>query len=364
MAKTKQTPVPTTQVPDILSDLSSEMTKLIGGNDDQLNLTSWLSTGIYGLNKIISGYYTKGYPVGRVTEIFGESSCGKTMLATQALIETQKKGGLAVFIDYEHSLDLLRAELLGLDISPTRFRYKQPDTAEEGAALIFAVSEFIRERSETLPLTIVVDSIASMIPKSEDEAILKVDTNMSTNTALSKFLSTYVRKWAQIATKRNFTLILLNQTREKVGVLFGDKHKTSGGTSVPFYGSVRIKLTKSGKIKDPGGNFTGELIKAEARKNKVAIPFQTCSYFTHVTKGIDEITSNVEELKRIGIIEKKGAYICVDGQNYTQAKYVEMLSSNQEELDKFNKIFEDLDKIKMEEVEKQQKEMKERCLKK
>jgi len=310
--------------------------KEIGENDLNQDVKDWLGSGFLPLNECISGKYDGGFPVGRITEIFGAESCGKTLLATMALIETQKKGGIAVFLDYEHAFSLSRAKQLGLNDSKDQWIYKQPETAEDGFKMIEAIANAVRDADSSKYITVIVDSIASMMTKEELDADYDEST-MKTKLSLASVLSASLKKLASLVNKTNITLILLNQIRDNPGVMFGEKEKTSGGRALKFYCSTRIKLSKIGKIKD-GDKIIGEKVVAQIVKNKVFEPFKTCEYISNFKDGIDLVGSHIAYAKDLGLLGSTKGWVEWAGKKFRENELINALKDNEEEYNKLLQI--------------------------
>ena len=322
-----------------MSDFIEELYKEIGSNDCNQSVTDYLDTGILPLNKIISGKYTGGIPVGRITEISGAASCGKTLVATMALIQTQIKKGMAVFLDYEHAFDVERGKTLGLVTSKNKWIYKQPTTAEDGFEIIEKIIGVIRKSDTKIPITIVIDSIASMITKAELDA--KYDPNMKTRLSLASFLSSALKQIASKASKFNITLIFLNQIRENPSVMFGDKEYTAGGNAMKFYASVRIKLVKGKKIEDAEKNIIGETITAKIEKNKIAPPFQKTIYISDFSMGVDLETTHINVLEEMGLFGKIKGYVEFEGKKYRKKELVDLCRQDKKLYQKLLSLFKD-----------------------
>jgi protein RecA len=302
-------------------DFIEQIYREIGENDFNQDVKDHLSTGLLPLNMAISGKYDGGFPVGRITEVFGGESSGKTLLATMALIETQKRDGLAVFLDYEHAFSLSRGKKLGLSDDKYKWIYKQPTTAEEGFRIVEFIAKTVRDQYPDKFVTIIKDSIASMVTKEEMETEYG-DGNMRTRLSLPAVMSESLKKVAGIVSKTNITLIFLNQTRDNPGVMFGDKKKTPGGNAMKFFASVRMKLAKTGKIKDEG-EVIGENVKAQTVKNKVYEPFKECDYVSHFTNGINLEMSHIETLSKMGKLGDKKGFVVFDGKSYRKGQLCE-----------------------------------------
>lgn len=305
--------------------------KEIGESDANQDVSDWLSTGFLPLNKTISGRYDGGFPVGRISELYGGESSGKTLLATMAMIETQKKGGLALKLDYEHAFSLRRAIQLGLDPDPKKWIYKQPETAEQGFQIIEFVANAVRQAGNPMFITCVIDSVAAM--QTEEELKAGYDeATMKTRLSLAACLSTSLKKISALVNKTNITLLFLNQTRSNVGVLYGDKEKTVGGNALKFYASVRAKLAKQGKIKDEENKelIIGENVAAQIIKNKVWEPWRTCEWVTHFTEGINLELSHMNFAKEIGMLGDTKGYLEFDGKKYRAKDLEQTLKKDRE----------------------------------
>jgi protein RecA len=316
-----------------MSSIIDKIYKQIGGNDCNQDVSDYLSTGFLPLNKIISGKYNGGFPVGRITEVFGAESSGKTLLATMALIETQRRGGIAVFLDYEHAFSLSRAKKLGLTDDKESWIYKQPDTAESGFAMIEAIAKAVREVDSEKYITVVIDSVASMPTKEALDTDFG-DENMRTKISLPMVMSTSLQKLAPLVSKTNITLIFLNQTRDNVGVMFGSKEKTTGGNALKFYASTRIKLSKTQKVKE-GDKIIGEMVTAQVIKNKVFEPFGACEYLTNFAEGIDLQLSHIEDVKNRGLLGDTRGYVEFDGKKYRVKELTNLMKEDEEVYNKF-----------------------------
>ena len=320
MAKTKAKPQG--------ADWLNEIYKTIGQSDANQDVKYWLSTGYLELNKAISGRHDGGVPGGRITEIFGGESSGKTLLATMIMIETQKKDGLAVFLDYEHAFSIGRARQLGLVDDPQKWIYKQPETAERGFAVIEHITNIVRKHNTTKYVTIIIDSVAAMLTQEESETDFG-DENMRTKASLASCMSVSLKPIAKIINKGNVTLVFLNQTRSKIGVIFGSNEKTAGGNALKFYASVRARISKAGLIKD-GDETIGENAKVQIVKNKVYEPYKNAEYITHFTEGVNLHASHLAYAKKLGVVELNGAWYSYKGERLGQgiSKVEQFLKSN------------------------------------
>lgn len=310
-------------------DLADFIRDMIGDNDEKQEVRFWLDTGFPPLNKAISNRYDGGMPCGRMVEMYGPPSAGKTAIATNVMIAAQKAGGIAVFLDHERSFDAGLAESLGLDTSPGRWIYKKPETFEASMDLVKRLARGIRERKlipDDAPMVVVFDSLASMVPHStlydskggEKDA---EDRNMNDNTALARATSAHFPALATIAEKYEVLCLFLNQQRTKMGVMYGDPTSTPGGNAPEFYASVRIKLSRA-MLKDKASQeVLGQRITAECIKNKVSRPYQKAAWnFLFKADGtghFDVAGSLLEYLKEQGKLTVSGAFIeWVDGKKY------------------------------------------------
>lgn len=301
------------------NELADVMTKLIGGNDKEATVRHFLDTGFPPFNHALSSRYDGGLPVGRLVEIAGPPSAGKTAISTAAMAAAQKMGGLAIFMDHERSFSMSLAPRLGLDVSPSRFVYKKPETFEESFGIVSQVCNAVRERKlipDDAPICAVFDSLASMVPYSVlyDEKGKKRDgakRNMTDKMALPQATSQHLPGLAQQFEDQNVCGIFLNQTRTKIGVMYGDPTTTPGGDSPKFYFSTRIMLGAQ-KIKSAakGGPILGQLVTATMIKNKVARPFLKASWrFMYQDDGsgrFDVERSLVDFLEEQKVIEGAG----------------------------------------------------------
>lgn len=311
----------------------------IGENDSNQDVKDWLSCGFLPLNKAISGRYDGGFPVGRITEVFGGESSGKTLLATMALIETQRKEGVAVMLDYEHAFSVSRAEVLGLDTSKGKWIYKQPDTAEKGFTMLDTVCVAVNKNNPDKHVTVVIDSIAAMMTEEEMKAGYEA-ANMKTRLSLSVVMSTCLKPLSQLVNKTNVTLIFLNQTRSNPGVMFGDKETQPGGKAMKFYASVRGKIRKGKAVKD-GDEIIGEEVFVKIIKNKVNPPFREAVYHSSFIDGIDLETSHLLAAKELGLVETSGNYLIWDGKKSYPKVLAAMMKGAPAEYAKLLALFKD-----------------------
>jgi len=248
-----------------------------------------ISTGCLSLDLAIG----KGLPRGRVIEVYGPESSGKTTVAQHVIAEVQKNGGIAAFIDAEHALDPAYAKKIGVDID--NLIISQPDYGEQALDI---VETLVRSNAVDV---IVVDSVSALTPKAEIEG----DMGASHMGLQARLMSQALRKLTAIISKTKVVLIFINQIRQKIGIVFGNPETTSGGNALKFYASVRIEIRRSAQIKQ-GENIMGNQVKIKIVKNKVAPPFKTCIFDIMYNEGIsvsgDVLTLGTEK----GVIDKKG----------------------------------------------------------
>ncbi|GAA0352995.1 hypothetical protein L9H26_19090 [Morganella psychrotolerans] len=307
---------------DKKAKMGSFFKKHVKKNAEQQHVTVWLDTGLPHLNKAVSGSYSGGFPCGRVSEVFGWESSGKTYIATQAMISCQKVGGIAIFMDHEKSFDSKLAEKCGLDVGENgNWIYQHPKNFEESIAYAGNICRTIREEKiidpET-PITLVFDSLAFMIPKQIQEKMTnkangkeskKDDLNMNDNTALARCTAAYFPTIASWASDYNVCVLFLNQCRQDLSVTFGDNTKAAGGKTPAFTCSVRVQLSKA-QIKDKTTHERiGDVVTAKVIKNKVAPPFKTASwnFYYDTDIGIDSTESLVDHMLLIGYLQKNSS---------------------------------------------------------
>lgn len=267
-----------------------------------------------------------GYPKGRIVEIYGPESSGKTTFALHAIAEAQKKGGRAAFIDAEHSLDPQYASKLGVNINDLLL--SQPDNGEQALEICEALV-----RSGAISV-IVIDSVAALVPQAEIEGEMG-DSHVGLQ---ARLMSQALRKLSGIISKTNTIAIFINQLREKVGVMFGNPETTPGGRALKFYASVRLEIRRSEQIK-LGTDIIGNKTSIKVVKNKMAPPFKSCMVDIMYGEGVSIEGEIVDLASDVGIIEKTGAWYAYNGEKLGQGKenVKELLKSNiklKEELEK------------------------------
>jgi recombination protein RecA len=249
-----------------------------------------------------------GVPRGRVVEIFGPESSGKTTLMLHVIANAQKGGGLAAFIDAEHALDPAYAKKLGVNLDD--LLVAQPDSGEEALTICETLA-----RSNALDV-IVIDSVAALVPKAE----LEGEMGMATMGMQARLMSQALRKLTAILAKAKTTCVFTNQIREKVGVMFGNPETTPGGKALKFYASVRIDIRRKDTIKDAAGVAVGNHVKVKIVKNKVAPPFAEAEFDIIYNHGINKEGSILDVGIETGAVDKKGAWLQFEGELIGQGK--------------------------------------------
>jgi recombination protein RecA len=249
-----------------------------------------------------------GIPRGRVVEIFGPESSGKTTLMLHVIANAQKAGGLAAFIDAEHALDPAYAKKLGVNLDD--LLVSQPDSGEEALSICETLA-----RSNAIDV-IVIDSVAALVPKAE----LEGEMGMATMGMQARLMSQALRKLTAILGKSKTTCVFTNQLREKVGVMFGNPETTPGGKALKFYASVRIDIRRKDTLKDAAGNAVGNHVKVKIVKNKVAPPFAEAEFDIIYNHGINKEGSILDVGIDSGVVEKKGAWLQFNGELIGQGK--------------------------------------------
>ena len=287
-----------------------------------------ISTGSIGLDFALG---VGGYPRGRVVEIYGPESSGKTTLTLHAIAECQKAGGIAAFIDAEHAFDRFYAQNLGVNIDDLII--SQPDHGEQALEI---ADNLIRSGAIDI---IVIDSVAALTPKSEIEG----EMGASKMGLHARLMSQALRKLTSTISKTNCTVFFINQLREKIGVMFGNPETTTGGNALKFYASVRLDIRRSTQLKDSSGNAQGNKTRVKVVKNKVAPPFRVCEFDIMYGEGISKLGEIIDIGTEAGIIDKSGSWFSYGetklGQGRDSVK--KLLKDNPELCDELEKkIFE------------------------
>ena len=282
------------------------------------------SSGSFGLDIALG---VGGYPKGRVIEVYGPESSGKTTLTLHAIAECQKNGGIAAFIDAEHAFDRFYAENLGVDIE--NLIISQPDHGEQALEI---TDNLIRSGAIDM---VIIDSVAALTPKSEIEGEMG-DSKMGLH---ARLMSQALRKLTASISKTNCTVFFINQLREKIGVMFGNPETTTGGNALKFYASIRIDIRRSTQIKNSDGAVVGNRTRVKIVKNKVAPPFKLAEFDIMYGKGISKAGEIIDLAVNAEIINKSGSWFSYEGTKLGQGRDAvkSVLTDNPELMEKIEK---------------------------
>ena len=290
----------------VLADIEKQFGKgsIMKLGDESHNEIDTVSSGSLTLDIALG---VGGYPKGRIIEIYGPESSGKTTFALEAIAEVQKAGGKAAFIDAEHALDPVYAKNLGVDTNDLLL--SQPDTGEQALEICEALV-----RSEAISI-VVIDSVAALVPQAEIEGEMG-DSHVGLQ---ARLMSQALRKLSGTISKTNTIAIFINQLREKVGVLFGNPETTPGGRALKFYSTIRLDVRRGEQIKN-GDNVIGNKTNVKIVKNKVAPPFKTASVEIMYGQGVSREAEILDLASEIGIVDKSGAWYSYNGEKIGQGK--------------------------------------------
>src|SRR5690242_17030886 len=284
------------------------------GEDGEAPPVAVIPSGSIGLDVALG---VGGYPRGRVIEIFGPESSGKTTLALHAIAEAQRAGGVAAFIDAEHALDVTYARKLGVSLAD--LLVSQPDTGEQALEI---AEQLVRSGAVDL---IVVDSVAALVPKAEIEGEMG-DAHMGVQ---ARLMSQALRKLTAVVSRNQSTVVFINQIRMKIGVVFGNPETTTGGHALKFYASVRLDIRRTGQLKE-GENVVGSRTRVKVVKNKVAPPFREAEFDIRYGVGVDRHAEAVDLAVERGLVERSGTHFSLDGERigHGRERAIEWLRTN------------------------------------
>tara|TARA_R110000824_G_scaffold211274_2_gene397279 strand:- start:657 stop:1850 length:1194 start_codon:yes stop_codon:yes gene_type:complete len=295
-------------IKSINKDHGSKIAYNLEHDESPTHVKRWISTGSRQLDYIVSNRRDGGLPEGRIVEIFGPPSIGKSHIAIQIARSTQSMGGIVVYIDTENATSVENLSLLGVDISK-RFVYVDTHCTEEVLSITESTIMKAKAMNKDVPITIIWDSVAASSPKAE----LIGDYDKETIGLQARAISKGMRKITGVIGNQNVLFVILNQIRMKIGVMYGDPTTTPGGKAIPFHSSVRIKLGAGQRIENKEKEVVGINVSAKTIKNKVSAPFRTCNFEIHFGIGIKEHEQLFDVLRKHGEADVDGKMISVSG---------------------------------------------------
>ena len=318
---------------DLISSLNKEHGSKVAYNlshdTSPTHVNRWISTGSKLLDYIIANRPNGGLPEGRIVEIFGPPSIGKSHIAIQVARSTQQMGGIVVYIDTENATSVENLSLLGVDITK-RFVYVDTHCTEEVLSIAESTIMKAKAMDKDVPITIIWDSVAASSPKAE----LVGDYDKESIGLQARAISKGMRKITGVIANQNVLFICLNQIRTKVGVMYGDPTTTPGGKAIPFHSSVRIKLGAGQRIENKNKEVIGIHVSAKTIKNKVAAPFRDCKFEIHFGVGIKEHEQIFDELRKHGKETIDGKDVCVAGSGTWKSLTVSDAATGEVEFEK------------------------------
>lgn len=264
-----------------------------------------ISTGSLALDMALG---VGGLPSGRIVEIFGPESSGKTTLCLHVIANSQAKGGRCAIIDAEHAIDPGYAKKIGVKID--ELLISQPDCGEDALNI---ADTLVRSNAVDV---LVIDSVAALVPKAEIEGSMG-DSHMGLQ---ARLMSQALRKLTGVASRSRTCIIFTNQIREKIGVMFGNPETTTGGNALKFYASIRLDIRKIGVLKDPSGEITGNRVRVKVVKNKMAPPFKMAEFDVNYAEGISKAGSILDVATDLGVLEKRGSWFSMAGEQLSQGR--------------------------------------------